>query len=65
MRENNLQELKLMKGQIVLIHLLSGIAICGAYLGNYNISKLEFDFENHGSGKVERIRLLEIGSLLT
>lgn len=63
--EEYLQELKLMRGQVILIHLLSGIAICGAYLGNYNSSSLEFDFENHGTGDLEKVRLFDIGSLIT
>ncbi|MEO9483942.1 MAG: hypothetical protein ABJG47_10870 [Ekhidna sp.] len=54
-----------MKGQLILIHLLSGVAICGSYRDNYDADKLEFDFENHRSGEVEKVKLAEIDELVT
>ncbi|MEP2951903.1 MAG: hypothetical protein ABJO91_17935 [Ekhidna sp.] len=65
MNENRLRQLKLMVGQIILIHLSSGTSICGAYRGNYDDQNLEFDFENHRSNEIEKVRLTEIGSLIT
>lgn len=62
MSVEQLLKLKLSRGQLVLIHLLSGTTICGAYLGNYN--ETEFDFENHRNGSVEKIKLSEIESLV-
>ena len=54
----------LMKGEDILIHLKNGDTVCGAYMGNYDRLSREFEFNNHRSNSIERIKLDEIDSLV-
>lgn len=56
--------LKMMKGEDILIHLKCGKTLCGAYLGNYDRMQRGFEFENHRTNTIEKIRLDEIESLV-
>lgn len=64
MTESEFIELGLVIGQSIMIHTVSGSTWDGSYLGNFDNSNLEFDFENHNNGKSERIRLEDIHSVL-
>ena len=64
MKEKYLLDLKLLRGDVVLIYLKSGDIVCGAYLGNYDDTKKEFEFENHRSRRIEKIKLHQVKSLI-
>lgn len=58
-------KLKLMVGQVILLHLNTSKTICGAYKGNFDLHNKDFDFENHKTNQLEKISLDSITKLVT
>ncbi len=58
-------KLRLMIGQVILLHLDSGNTICGSYRGNYDVNSKQFDFENHKTNQLEKVSLDSINEFVT
>jgi len=64
MTDHEFNSLKLDISDLISIHTISGSSFIGHYVGNYDNSKLEFDFENHYSGRQEKISLIDLDSIV-
>lgn len=64
MTEHQFFQIGLEVGHVIMIHMLSGSTTHGAYLGNYNNSKQEFELSNHSNGQIERVVLSDVDSII-
>ncbi|WP_439488189.1 hypothetical protein [Algoriphagus sp.] len=64
MNEYEFENLELQVGEYIMIHTLSGTTWDGVYYGNYDNSTLEFDFDNHNNGSVQRINITDLHSIM-
>ncbi len=64
MTESDFMELNLSSGDYIRIDTISGSSHDGAYGGNYNNSTLEFDFDNHTTGRQEIVCLTDLHAII-